>query len=81
MALFGPVRCVRGDQAHLETSQPLDPRGFVRLRPVLCVVGFAFFLKRPLLVVGALTALALLLPTANPTLDAWYYAACLDAHY
>jgi hypothetical protein len=28
-------------------------------------------------VVGALTLLALLLPTANSTLDAWYYAACV----
>ncbi len=33
--------------------------------------------RQPWLVVAALTALALLLPTANPTLDAWYYAACV----
>ena len=48
---------------------------------MLCAVGSAAFLKHllkhPLMVVGALTALALTLPTANPTLDAWYYAACV----
>ncbi len=35
------------------------------------------WLPHLLLVIAALTFLALLLPTANPTLDAWYYAACV----
>ncbi len=47
----------------------------------LCLVSTESY-ARPvnridLLVVAGLTALALLLPTANPTLDAWYYAACV----
>ncbi|MBC7447250.1 MAG: hypothetical protein H7330_04265 [Hymenobacteraceae bacterium] len=39
--------------------------------------GFFSYRTGALLVVAGLTALVLLLPTANATLDAWYYAACV----
>lgn len=47
------------------------------LCPVQTVQQTARARWAPYAVVAALTALALLLPTANPTLDAWYYAACV----